>query len=195
MSYPSLFPNGSPEGPVFLGGWDRVLIGGDPLPGRVEVVRGGIEVRRDKPKPTGKNGGRQSTYHGSDPEDVEIEVHCWLDKHFSYMDAFLKKHGPPTNGDAPRPTSIDAAALRHLPIRYVAIVKVSQWADSPKVTRGKMLRLVLDAFTSANTKKTVTAQPKPKRKIANAVTDNPQSKNPDPSTLQSVAEPPNFSPG
>jgi hypothetical protein len=193
MSYPSLWPNRSPTGPVFGTGWDRITLGGDPLPGRAKILRGGAGLKRDEKKATGKSGSKPS-YHGFECKDIEIQVACWLDNHFDAMDAWLKKHGPQPDKSV-RPEAIDAAALRHLPVKYAKVIEVSEWKEASEFGRGgRMLTLLAQAYTKP-VKTTQTSTPKPKRHINNAVTDGPQARNPEPTDQQSIAGPPNFTPG
>jgi hypothetical protein len=186
MSLPPIGPavSGS-QGPLTIGGWDKVVIGGYHLPGKAKVVGASTKLKKDAKDAAGKSGGK-SSYHGLEGQEFSVEVIVWTDDQADELARICSKILPKV-GDPKQPLSFDAAATRLLPIKTVKVLGATGLEKSPD---GLKMSIRLEHWIHAKGKKpeTVTAtRSVPNARSAAAEKKAPQ--NPEPSSQSGVGKP------
>lgn len=188
MTLPALGPatSGS-KGPLTLGGWSKIVLGGYVLPGKVKIVGASLKLKKDTKDAAGKSGGKAS-YHGLEGQEFSVEVQIWTDEQADEL-ASICAQLLPKIGDPKKPVSIDAAALRLLPIKSVKVIGATGLEPGEQFG---MLRMSfrLEHWIYSASKKPETGTPT--RSVPNARRDAAEKKNPQnpaPSSQPGVAKP------
>jgi len=103
--------------------WDRVILGGQELPGLAEVD-GEISQRLDRKKVPGQNG-ETVTHLGWEPTAVDITLELWTAEHLRRFVELADIIKPKFQKGPPKPVDIYYPALEAFRIRAVTIVKCS----------------------------------------------------------------------
>src|SRR5262245_15717052 len=190
-----LAPAGGASGPLYCKGWDLGVLGGEKIPGRTRVTRGGIRLKTDKKPKLGQDGNRP-TFHGVEPDgEIEIEIINWTDEQMEVLDALGDKHWP-RPGVQRQPEAFEHPALRSLGTQrvFVQVVKVPVYALATDygVSGRKLLVSLYWWLPTPRSGKQATSTPKtaaPTRSVANLRREDAARRNPLPTAQASAAKP------
>lgn len=190
---PTFFP---PLGPAKMAGgitptgWDRCVIAGQVLPALCSVMHGGIRLKIDRKPKSGADGARQ-TFHGLDPQPLQLELVTYSDDDREQVASILAPLKP-LQDRQPKPVSFDHPSVRDLGITNVVIVGISAWIV---VAPGVAKRVIdFDHWQPPKSpKKSATSTPT--RAVRNSRREAAQQaapSNPKPTAQGGVGQPPNF---
>lgn len=181
--FPPLGPANGSGGALNPKGWDRCTLGGQVVPGFCRITKGGIELKADK-KPKAGADGANPTFHGIDPQGVDLEITTYSDEDRESLIAVV---GPliPQPGSKPKPVSIDHPSLRPIFITAVQITGASALIYEGPM-KAKMTLRMLHWLPTTNASATGTPKGAPQRKPPN----NRKGANPAPTAQPGVANPP-----
>jgi hypothetical protein len=192
--FPPLGPAKGSSGAVAPRGWNRCTLNGKVIPGFCRITRGNIRLKVDPKKKSGANGANP-TFHGIDPQAIELEITTTSDEDREALVGIIGPLVPQANRD-PAPVSIDAPSLRLIGISSVQVIGVG--ALLPVEGQPMKARMVIDMLHwLPPNKKVATKTPTgaPVRKPKNERTGHPATPTP-PTQQPGVAGPPaNFSSG
>lgn len=103
-------------------GWDRCVLGGQVLPAYCSITHGGIKLKQDKKPKAGADGCRP-TYHGIDPQPLQLECLTYSDDDRESLIGIIAPLIPIPDR-TPQPVSFGHPSVRHLFITTVQIVGV-----------------------------------------------------------------------
>lgn len=114
--------------------WDLAIIGGQTLPGHSKIVSGSIALKIDRKKKAGSSGANP-TFHGLDPQPLELEVTTYNDADRDSLAAVVGSFIP-TAAKEMKSYSFDHPAVWHLGLSNVIVQKVGAFIIvSPGVTK------------------------------------------------------------
>lgn len=102
--------------------WDRVVLGGAPLPG-IATVKGKI-TRKIDVKHAPERFGATLTDLGSSPATFQIQLQLWTQQHLDDWELRAPFLAPPANKRNPKPFDISHPVLNIHGIRAVYVVSV-----------------------------------------------------------------------
>jgi hypothetical protein len=162
--FPPLGPGGGSSGRANPKGWDRCVLANQVIPGFVRVTRANTRLKIDhKPKP-GADGGNP-TFHGLDPQPIELEIMTFSDDDREQL-ASIVQPLLPKQGTKPTPVSIDHPSLRILGISAVQVVGGSGLIHVAPM-KAKMNLELLHWLPTKKQSATSTPKGAPKRKVQN----------------------------
>lgn len=190
---PTFFP---PLGPAKVAGgikptgWDRCVIGGQVLPALCSVLRGGVKLKEDPKKKAGADGERP-TYHGLDPQPLELECETYSDDDREDL-AGIMAPLTPVQDRPPKPVSFDHPSVRHLGISTVTIVEVG--ALMPVKPGVAKMRIGFKHWLPPKSpKKSATATPtRAVRNVRKEAAQKAAPSNPKPTAQAGAGKPPAF---
>jgi len=189
---PTFFP---PLGPAKVSGglkptgWDRCVLGGQVLPAFASVTRGGIKLKEDPKKKAGSDGCHP-TYHGVDPQPMQLELETYTDDDREAL-ALIMQPYVPKEGQTPKPVSIDYPGIRFLGITNVQIIGVGPLVP----VKPGMAKMVVDMRHWLPPQSSRSATTTPVRAIRNVRKEAAQKakpSNPPPTQQPSMGKPPAF---
>lgn len=136
--------------------WDRVVLGGNVLPG-ICSVRATAARAVDKKRGAGFNGARV-TVQGYDPQPVEIHVRLWTPEQWDYWQALH-----PLFFDRAKKKTIEALDIYHpslalLGINSVVVSRIS--SPEQGTTRGEIsIRIMCEEWSPPKKRKVATRTP------------------------------------
>lgn len=187
--YPPLGPDNGSNGPKFLTGWDLAVLGGNKLPGKTKLTRGGIKLKVDVKAKAGADGGTV-TLHGLDPQQFDLENTTWTEEQREELYRVLRLVAPRPGGK-PAIISLDHPAVRHFgfPIGVLVIGCGPLLPQGPCITK---ITLTLQHAQRIHNGATHTAKGAAQRQPIRNVTD--LQSNPLPTDGPMSVAPPNFTP-
>lgn len=177
MSAP-LGPKGGSAGPTYLTGWDLGILGGERIPGKCRITKGGVKVKKDPKRKAGADGARP-TLHGMDPGAVDFEVTVWteeqLERLIAWCDRFL-----PRQGVRSAPYLFQHEQLRSMgPSVMVTVESGSELQLAPELGPfGRRLQVHCDHWLPPSGKGAKTATATPVRAVRNVRREDAQRRNP-----------------
>lgn len=195
-SFPSLAPVA--RGSLTLPGWDRASLGGEVLPGKAKVTKGGVRLKKDLKKKAGADAARP-TFHGLEQQEFELEVLVWTNEQLARLGEVCRQVLP-RQGVEPKPIALDHPAVRHLGDVVSVVVTGAGVLVDGELPHSKKLAIQLLHWlpVKASPKGKTTATVTPKRASRNLRSEDAGKRNPPnpaPSTQVGFCGPPISSPG
>ena len=141
--------------------WDYVVLDGRKTPGLVEVLATPA-MKFDEKNSAGRHGS-SITFAGYKPTKVDISVHIWTDDQLEEMEDLLALVWPVVTKKNPQPKAIQVRhpSLNALHVKSIAVLGVSTYTPSGKISGGRMIKFTCAEFEPVNTKKKATGTIKP----------------------------------
>ncbi len=193
MSFEPWYPRGGASGTLVpTHPWDLIKLGGYALPGHARISSGGVEMKVDRKGAPGRDGA-SPTAQGMDPKPLSIEVFIWTVEQADALERVIVQVGPIPGGTA-QAISIDAQALRHLPISSVMVTGVTALMPANEGgATGKKCAIQCLHWLAPPKGANKTATKTPTRSVGNKITDDANKKNPKnppPTQQQGFSDPP-----
>lgn len=172
MSLPPLFPRNGSAQTLFPKGWDRVVIGGLPLPGKASISGGGIALKADPKERNGGNGGTP-TFSGLEAQRFQVKVTVVTQEQLDELARVCSLILPlPGSSFAGQSTTIESPQLDVLGcVTSVVVTGASPIARSNSGGAEMTLNLMhwLPAQAAKTKGKTAKKTPKAQRKVSQNV--------------------------
>lgn len=157
------YPRGGAQGPGSNGSatipthpWDRVSLAGQVIPcHHARVIQGRLGLCVDKKKTLGGDGSHP-TYHGIDPEPLQLVVYFSTVEQLRDFAELVKGIGPDVKVD-PKPVPIDSQQLQHLASLTSVVIRSVGTVEDAGIY--KRVALVLDHWLAPPSKKNKTRTP------------------------------------
>lgn len=174
---------------IYLAGWDLAVLGGERMPGKSRVLKGGVKLKVDHKNKAGTDGA-QPTFHGIQPQEMELEVTVWNDAQLAALATVCRKFAPKAGANS-APVALDSPWVRHLgDVVNVKVLGVGELRPGERIAERKVSFYLLHWLLPTGAGKKATSTPvKAARNIASDHATNRNPPNPPPTKQPGICGP------